>query len=175
MRYIIAGGTVYDETKTRIFAHIKGRFSGTEKTILSPDGICLLQSGIRKTASSEGTRTLQDTQYVLLDRDSAPVAVANPGYAEGEDPVIAEWPINRVPRVDHASVTMQGKEYTLVMQNSQNYTLSDNNGKTVLRIIHRGLAGGWNTETVVSLSPEMVCGIFLFCRYIEQENEFLMV
>lgn len=175
MRYIIAGGTIYDETKTHIFAHIKGSFSGSEKTILSPDGICLLQSKIRKSASSEDTHTLQDTQYILLDRDGIPVAVATPGYAEGEDPDVNGWPINRMPRVDHAAVTLHTKKYTLVMQNSQNYILSDIDGRTILRIMHRGLAGGWNAETVESFSPDTVCGLFVFCRYIEQENEFLMI
>ena len=41
--------------------------------------------------------------------------------------------------------------------------------------MHRGIAGGWTLEDNCGFSPEMLCGIFIFCRYIEQENEFMIV
>ena len=61
------------------------------------------------------------------------------------------------------------------MQNSQNYTLRDRAGYIVVQIMHRGLTGGWNMEVDEDFTPEILSGLFAFCRYIEQENEFLVV
>lgn len=48
----------------------------------------------------------------------------------------------------------------------------DENGKIIMR---RGLCGGWLIDAFDDFSPEILCGIFVFCRYVEQENEFLIV
>ena len=72
-----------------------------------------------------------------------------------------------MPRVDHANIVVNGEEYLLTMHNSQNYSLLNTCNSEVLRIMHKGIAGGWIVEDI--------CGIFIFCRYIEQENEFLIV
>lgn len=66
-------------------------------------------------------------------------------------------------------------EYVLTMHNSQNYSLMDTNDLEVLCIMHKGIAGGWMVESNCGFAPEIICGIFTFCRYIEQENEFLIV
>ena len=100
---------------------------------------------------------------------------ARPGYAEGDDPGVVGWPICRMPRVDHANIVVNGEEYLLTMHNSQNYSLLNTRNSEVLRIMHKGIAGGWIVEDICGLVPEIICGIFIFCRYIEQENEFLIV
>lgn len=61
------------------------------------------------------------------------------------------------------------------MHNSQNYSLINNANSEVLRIMHKGISGGWIVEDTCGFLPEIICGIFIFCRYIEQENEFLIV
>ncbi|MBQ4552448.1 MAG: hypothetical protein IJA59_05820 [Clostridia bacterium] len=70
---------------------------------------------------------------------------------------------------------MNGEEYLLTMHNSQNYSLTNNGNSEVLCIKHKGIAGGWTVEDICGFAPEIICGIFIFCRYIEQENEFLIV
>lgn len=176
MNYIMAAGSLYDKYKNKVYVHIKGRFAGPEKKILSADGVLLMQSDICKTNTSDNkTGGICYTEYVLQDEKGNKCAVARPNYAAGEDPAEVGWPINRMPKVDHAQITMEGQEYCLVMQNNQNYTLADHTGNIVLRILHRGLIGGWNIEADNSFSPEIVCGLFIFCRYIEQENEFITV
>ncbi|MDE6995216.1 MAG: hypothetical protein K2P41_12460 [Lachnospiraceae bacterium] len=70
---------------------------------------------------------------------------------------------------------MDGKTFLLTMHNSQNYSLKDQNGKTVLQILHRGLIGGWLLETDFPFQAQILSGLFIFCRFIEQENEFLIV
>ena len=49
---------------------------------------------------------------------------------------------------------------------NREYLLTDN---------EKGIAGGWIVEDICGFVPEIICGIFIFCRYIEQENEFLIV
>ena len=176
MKYIMLAGTLYDKQKDKVFVHIKGKFIGPEKKILSVDGRLLLKSDIRRTNMPDNkSGDIRYTEYILQNANGNKCAIAKPDYAEGENPAEVGWPINRMPKVDHAQITMEGQEFCLVMQNSQNYTLADYTGNIVLRIMHRGLIGGWNIEADDSFSPEMVCGIFMFCRYIEQENEFITV
>lgn len=69
--------------------------------------------------------------------------------------------------MQNANIVVNGEEYLLTMHNSQNYSLINAHNSEVLRIMHKGIAGGWAVEDI--------CGIFIFCRYIEQENEFLVV
>ena len=88
---------------------------------------------------------------------------------------MVRWPICRMPRVDHAAVTIDGKPYALVMHNSQNYGLNDPSGYTVVQIMHRGLCGGWDIDADEAFSPGILCGLFAFCRYMEHENEFMIV
>lgn len=176
MNYIMISGSLYDNHKNKMFVHIKSRFIGPAKKILSADGTLLLQTDICRTNTSDHIiGDVRCTKYVMQDGERNECAMARPNYAEEDDPAEVGWPINRLPKVDHAKVAMKGQEYCLVMQNSQNYTLADHTGNIVLRILHRGLIGGWNIEADDCFAPEIVCGIFLFCRYIEQENEFITV
>lgn len=170
MNYTMVAGSLYDKHKNKMFVHIKSRFAGPEKRILSADGELLLQSDIRSE-----TGDARYTEYVLQDEKGNQCAIARPNYAEGEDPAEFGWPIYRMPKKDHAQVNMEGQEYCLVMQSSQKYTLADQTGNIVLRILHKGLIRGWNIEADDNFSPEIVCGIFIFCRYIEQEDEFIVV
>ena len=114
-------------------------------------------------------------EYVLTDDHDRVVAVAHPGYAEGEAPDAAGWPLDRMPLVDHADAMIGGRPFDLVMHSSQYYTLNDKDGNEVTRVLHKGLSGGWTIDDSASFPPEVLCGLFVFCRYIEEENEFLTV
>jgi len=61
------------------------------------------------------------------------------------------------------------------MHSSRNYALKDSAGYSVVQIVRRGPAGGWDIEAVGELAPEILCGLFAFCGYMEQENESLIV
>ena len=100
---------------------------------------------------------------------------AVPGYAEGEDPEINGWPVSHMPRTDHACFDYNGESYRLVMLNSQNYTLYGKGGNTAVQIIHRGISGGWNIDAEDAFSPELLCGLFIFSKYLARENEFPMI
>lgn len=65
--------------------------------------------------------------------------------------------------------------YTLIMQNTQNYILQNAAGAVVARIVHRGVTGGWDIDAPAAMSAGLVCGLYVFSRYLEQENEFLTV
>lgn len=174
MRYIMRAGTLYSQNN--MLANIKGALTGPEKKIFSADGRLLLQTNIRNLDTSAGkTGDVRLRQYMLLDADGKEYAVARPDYAEGDDPAVTGWPLCRMPKVDHAQVIMGGNEYRLNMWNSQNYCLEKSTGEKVVQIFHRGLTGGWELEAADEITPEVICGIFVFCRYIEQENEFLAV
>ena len=174
MEYTMKAGVLYlGETAA---ARIKSALTGSRREIRAADGTPLLQAEIRVLPSGgEDLGDVRRRRYVLTDGAGAELALACPDYVKGEEPESAGWPICRVPRVDRARVRMLGDEYRLYMENSQNYVLGDSGGREAVRVIHCGLAGGWRIQAEERFSPGLICGIFIFCRYIEQENEFLIV
>lgn len=174
LKYIMKAGILYKDEK--VLARIKSAFVGPKKKIFSADGILLLQTDIHSLEiPSEEIGDVRFRQYIMLDANGSKYAIAKPDYAKDDDPTVVGWPICRMPRVDHAQFLMCNKEYCLIMKNSQNYSLKEMSGEIVVQIFHRGLVGGWDLEIVDYFSSEVICGIFIFCRYMEQENEFLVV
>lgn len=174
MDYLMKSGNL--SFNNTLLVRIKSTFVGSEKKIFAANGELLMRTDICNLEAPFNERgNIRYRQYVMLDRSGEKCAVANPDYTKGDDPAVVGWPICRMPRVDHAQLFIRRKEYFLSMRNSQNYFLSEKHGKTVVGIMHRGLCGGWNIDAADDFAPEIICGIFVFCRYIEQENEFLMV
>jgi len=168
-------GLLYGEAN-QVLGKIRGAFVGMEKRVYRGDGSLALKTDVRELDASQRKRSdVRCHAYGMQDPEGREIAVARPGYADGEDPAVGGWPLCRMPRVDHAAVEIQGRAYELVMHNSQNYTLRDESGYTAVQILHRGLAGGWNIDAQETLAPEILCGVFIFCRYIEQENELMVV
>ena len=173
MKYIMKAGTLY--FNNIVSARIEGSFTGSEKKIYSANGSLIMHTDVANLeVPPNETVNVCYRQYILFDSSGNKCAVANPDYAKGDAPTVA-WPLCRMPRVDHAKIVYDKNEYLLVMQNNQNYLLSDKSGKSVMQIFHRGTVGGWNIEAMDDFAPEIICGIFVFCKYIEKENEFLVV
>lgn len=176
MRYIIKSGNIYEETQKEPLLQLKSMFIGPEKRILLPDGNVVLRTDIRQhPAPLHQKSNVRFREYIMLDSKEYMLACAKPEYSSEEDPEIHGWPACRTPKVDHAKVMIMNKTYQLTMLNSQNYVLRDESENTLLQIIHRGLGGGWDLETTGLFSPAVLCGLFFFCRYIEQENELLII
>ena len=175
MQYTIKSGVLYNETQTAL-ARIKSVLLGPQRKISSIPDETLLTADIRYLDESKArSGDVRNREYILTDSKNRLLGFARPGYAEGNDPDVVGWPICRMPRVDHAHVSVGETEYVLIMHNSQNYSLMDANDSEALRIMHKGIAGGWTVESSCGFAPVIICGIFAFCRYIEQENEFLIV
>ena len=172
MKYTIKAGVLYKKESQLALARIKCVLLGPQRNILSITDELLLRADIRYSDESKaGFGNARNREYILTDIDNQLISSARPGYAVGDDPDVAGWPICRMPKVDHAEVVINSEEYLLVMHNSQNYSLMNNADSEVLRIMHKGIAGGWMVDDTFGFAPEILCGIFTFCRYIEQENK----
>ena len=175
MQYTIKSGVLYNETLTAL-AIIKSALLGPQRKIFSIAGELLSTTDVRYFDESKASSgDVRNREYILTNNGNQRICSARPGYADGDDPNVVGWPICRMPRVDHANIVVNGEEFLLAMHNSQNYSLTNNGNSEVLRIMHKGIAGGWTVEDICGFAPEIICGIFIFCRYIEQENEFLIV
>lgn len=180
MKYIMKSGILYDTDATgqlnQPLARLKGQITGMQKIIQSMDGGEKLFTDIRYLSAPQNQKNrIQYHRYILYNREGRLSAEGKPAYAKGEDPSIAGWPVYRMPRVDHAEITIQDHIFHLKMQNSQNYLLTDSQNSSVLQIIHHGITGGWDFKVTDIFDPYFLCGIFAFCRYLEQENEFITV
>jgi hypothetical protein len=176
MRYIIKSGILSSEKNGEVYAKMNGTFWGAEKTIYLPnmEEIYHINIKCRKPVVNQ-INDVRFKTYTLTDTHGTVIMEARPNYANGDDPDMVGWPICRAPRVDHAEILSRGKPYMLIMHNNQNYSLISKSGDTILQIMHRGLSGGWTIDATARFSPEEICGIFTFCRYMEQENEFIVV
>lgn len=176
MKYIMKSGGLYTEQPSAPLARIKSNLVGPVKKIYLREDMPVMKTDICNNADTEKSRgDVRNRIYTLTNRDGHKIAEAYPDYADGEDPNVMGWPICRLPRVDHARIIIHDSNYMLTMHNSQNYSLLDKNNYEVLRIMHRGIAGGWVLDDQNGFTPEVLCGLFIFCRYVEQENELLIV
>lgn len=174
MKYTMKAGAL--SANEKILARLKGGPAAQEKKVFLSNGAFALRTCIRNLAAPHGKENdIRFRQYVMFDAAGKQCGVARPGYAKDDDPAIVGWPICRMPSVNRTLVSLHGERYQLTMQSIQNYVLTAQSGRAVVQILHKGLAGGWSIEADDKFPPEIICGIFLFCRYIEQENEFNIV
>lgn len=173
MNYIMKSGCLSGEQSGEIIAKIKSTLTGPVKKIARAESE--YYTDIRRLRPPrERSGDLRFREYVFGEQSSIKM-IGRPGYADGEDPLVAGWPVCRMPRADRIRIILGSEEFALTMHNSQNYSLRDKTGYVVLQIIHRGLNGGWLFHDDHGFSPEILCGIFVFCRYLEQENELMIV
>jgi len=175
MKYTMKAGVLYQNEK-KMLARLEGSFCSPARSVFLADGTLILQTDIQNLNIPDGkTRDVRFKHYIIFDKAGEECAIAKPDYAKEDDPDIVGWPLCRMPKVDHAKFLYHNGEYILSMQNSQNYSLAEISGKIIVQIFHRGLAGGWDIEADDDFAPEMICGIFALCKYMEHENEFLVV
>lgn len=174
--YKMKAGALFEEAGDRPLACLDRACFGTEKQILSPEGEVLLRTRIGALAPSpDQMESTPGREYLMLGPAGALYARALPEYAAGDASIDDGWPLSRVPRVDHARLEYGGETFLLAMRNSQNYTLYDSARHILVQIIHMGLPGGWSVETQRQFPPQFLCGLFVFCRYLELENQFPVV
>ena len=172
MEFVIKGGCLYPAAQPEggpPLARSKNTLCGGARPILGPGGALALRAVIQADPSGRAR------QYLLLRPDGTPAAIARPGYSPGEDPASQGWPVSHLPRTDHADLVLQGEACVLEMLNSQNYELRSAAGSCLVQVLHRGLLGGWDLRCKVHLPPEELCGLLVFCLYLDRENEFLTV
>lgn len=176
MTYELKAGVLYKQPEEMPLARIKGGLYGAERQILGPDDSLLLRTDVRHLESPPGQGgNVRYTRYVMYRADGREYALGEPRYAEEDDPETKGWPICRMPRADRILLTAGSTGYTLCMDSSREYELIDSKRARALHIVHRGVAGGWRLECELAFPVCFLCGVFLFCRYLEQENRFLTV
>ncbi len=178
MNLLLKSGTLYqadNKASGLALANIHNRFFGLEKHIITGGKQFLTQI---RTELPTGERICDvcSRQYLLKNSDGEILLSGVPKYADENGPFIM-WKFSyRMPRVKSAELMFQDRIGLLQMINSQNYRLTDSSGKVILTLSRRGIfSRGWNLDAAEEFYPEFLCGIFIFCRYMEQENELLIV
>ncbi|WP_202613453.1 hypothetical protein [Merdibacter massiliensis] len=172
MKYVMKSGSLMSNGQQLVY--ITGSLVQTDKKVVNKAGTVLLELDI-VDLETENLEEELDHQYVMYNKERKVILSAFPAYAENNRPSEVGWPVCRMPKVDHAIIKAKNSEYTLQMLNNQNYCLYDIKKEIMVQIYHRGIGGGWNIETKCQFEPEILCGLFVFCKYLEKENEFLIV
>ena len=170
-RYTISSGVLTRESDGKPLLRIAGVGAKREKRICTMDGKILGSVVVRGNESGH----VSEREYLLLDTLGKTCAVVRPAYAAGEDPNEAGWPVHRAPTVDRAEVLINGEACELVMHDTYCYTLTKRHRQGQARLRHKGLCGGWLVEAEQDFTPKMLSAFYVFCRYMEQENEFPIV
>lgn len=178
MNLFLKSGTLYrtdNMDSGPALANIHSRLFGLEKQIIA--GEKQFRTQIRtEILTGERFPGVCSRQYRLKNSDGEILLSGIPRYADENDPSIVGHFIYRMPRVNSAELMFQDRSGLLRMISSQNYRLTDPSGKVILTLLRRGIFyGGWNLDAAEELRPEFLCGIFIFCRYMEQENELPIV
>lgn len=168
MKYRIRAGRLFSDEngQTAIsLASIQSPFYSVRRTVLSPEGRAAFFTDIRAGGRGGGKT---GHQYIITDSQRHVVLSGKPEYSADDDP-------DHIPQVDCVQLKMNRSVYKLRMLNSQNYCLEDAHGQKAVEIIHDGISGGWTVETYASISPTLLLGIFIFSRYLDKENKFVVI
>ncbi len=170
MKYYIRSGKLYAagaSDPAPCLCSIVSPFCASVKSVADREGRLLLKTSV----SQEKAETYPQAKTYLMESPSGEVlARGKLLYADGENPQC----LGRLPRVDRVTLRAGGRPYTLRMRNSQYYVLSSEESRA-MEIVHNQSAGGWNVETTEEFPPGMVMGLFIFSRYLDKENEFVIV
>ncbi|HJC00929.1 MAG TPA: hypothetical protein H9764_10800 [Candidatus Flavonifractor merdavium] len=176
MIYELKTGVLRREEGGESLARIKGGLGGPARQILTPGGTVLLRTDILRLEAPRGREgDLRYTRYRMYGADGGVYAEGAPGYAPEEDPERVGWPVCRMPRADRIALTAGEARYTLYMDSGSLYRMEEEGAGCRMRMVHRGVAGGWRLECEPALPACFLCGLFVFCRYLEGENQFLVV
>jgi hypothetical protein len=173
MQYILRGGTLYEQGKK--LACLRYALCSTEKRIFLADGTLALRADIHRCrVPHPGDRDLYFKRYVIADAAGTECAVCKPRYApELTGRRLA--PMSQMTAVDHAEVLLLQQKYSLLRRSATQYTLLDLAEEVAVELRRKGVQGGWSIETAQPFAPELLCGLFAFCRYLERENELVVV
>lgn len=174
MKYKMKAGVLYQEDT--IQGRVEGGLCTRNRSIFSPEGQVLFHAEIREREYvTERGEKIKGHRYVMDTPDGQCYASAQPDYTPWEMAETGKLPANRIPKIDYAWLNLQDQKYVLIMGNSCTYRLLMMSGKKMVQINHCGIGGGWVVETWKDFPPAFLCGLFVFCRYLERENELLLI
>ncbi|MGC6175403.1 hypothetical protein [Lacrimispora sp. 38-1] len=166
MKYLIKAGKLYQIDNGRPgvkLACLKTPYYPIKKAILSPDGRIKLYADIK---SCQGGEMSGDRIYVLSDPLNQTILSGIPIYCDNLS-LLSGMSVNQI------RLTMEHRLYDLFMRSTREYCIMDENSWVAVRLEHCFEGGGWSVEADPVFSPFILMGFFIFCRYLDKENEFI--
>ncbi len=176
MHLTLKSGFLYagsEQEKTQLASIKSHGILGPCKLILSPDGRTMLHTDIETVPAAQSGDAF--FHRYLLCRGQDTVATGIPQYAQGEDPAVYGWPMCRAPKVDKVRLTSIWGEYELFLHSCKDYEVRAQTDSLLAIISHKGLFDGWQLEVYHDVDFYFLCGLFVFCGYMDQENDFIVV
>lgn len=172
MIYTLRRGALCRGQEGEVLCRIRRSLS-EEKQIEDAAGCFCLD--IRRIQSCQKNGDVRFHRYVMLDANGEELVSASPDYAKGEEPECNGWPLSRMPRVDRATMRWREQRYHMRICAHGICVIADCFGKEAVRFEHRGIMGGWNVSARTAFPPSLLCGLFVFFRYLEKENEMILI
>jgi len=166
MKYFIKAGKLYQIDNGRPgvkLACLKTPYYPMKKAILSPDGRIKLYADIK---SGQGREISGERIYVLYDPLNQTILSGIPVYSDNLS-LLSGMSANQI------RLTMEHRLYDLFMRSTREYCIMDENSWVAVKLEHCTEGGGWSVEADPVFSPFILMGLFIFCRYLDKENEFI--
>ena len=170
MKYYLKSQIFYDEKNNRR-AYIQSTPTYLKSYIRDSDGNEMLTAELRMNSSHDARRH----EYLLTDSNLKTVASARPYYAESDTPEIYGWPFCRTPEIDNLSLKVNENSYEIVRIGYPKYEIRDSLGNLVLGLSYSLIARQWNVYADNHFTEAIICGIILFCQYLEFENDVIIL
>lgn len=170
MEYLMKDGVLYRGEKEPV-CRIGGWLCGSRHTI--SQGTAEYQVWAQPLEHPE--ERCSGREYCLCGKKRAAAdaggAQLPPGTGTGAGRLAAEPHAGGGPgRADLAEKDLQSGDGSC-----ENYLMKNRQGEVALCVLHRGIAGGWRIECGPEFEPWAICAVFVFCRYLEQENQMVVV
>lgn len=81
----------------------------------------------------------------------------------------------RTPEIDNLSLKVNENSYEIVRIGYPKYEIRDSLGDSVLELRYSLIARQWSVYTDNHFTAPIICGIILFCQYLEFENDVIVL
>ena len=174
----LLGGYTVADPDGKPLALIKPKLFSPRFTIMTPQGDTVAYADICVHRPKDfATANLENTSYLLLCAQSGErLATGLPAYHEDVDGTKLPTYWRRPPLADRMAVLLQGMEDPFFLRvKMDGSAVISGIAKDVTGSVKRLKGGDFSAELSPREDTTLLCGIFLFTRYLLMENELIIV
>jgi len=177
LRWRLIGRFSVEDQNGKKLGSITQNLIGPKCIIKNPQGVTVAYTDICMRLQNPDS-TLLNTKYVLVSMlNKEQLAIGFPAYNENVDMSILKTLYIKPPLADRMTVHIQGLDEKLLLRMDirNGHVMISEIDKNFQGDIHRLRSGVFSVDLRISDDPVLLCGIFLFTRYLLNESKSIEV
>lgn len=178
LRRRLMGSFSVEDQNGKKLGSITQKLIGPKYIIKNPQGVTVAYTDICMRNLQNPDSTLLNTEYVLASTlNKEQLAIGFPAYNENVDASILKNLYIKSPLTDRMTVHIQGVDEKLFLRMDirNGHVMISEIDKNFQGDVHRLRSGVFSVDLRISDDPVLLCGIFLFTRYLLNENKSIEV